>query len=159
MNFKKVFAVFTTVLLAVGLAGVGATSASADNMVGVVGDLQTWSSDTNQTSYWQTQGTECFKFEAGDSSTYGSVTNGGKTVTLNSSASWAKLIIKGGSLYNNVITNPQAGVAYASPSNGNNQSDVSHWIICLNTTPPVVQDAAATATANNDATCDAPGTE
>ena len=136
MKLKKFFAVCTTVLLAVGLAGVGAVSASAVDLIGTVGDLQSWSEPTNHAGYWQVEGTTCQKFEANDVSDYGSITNNKKTVTLNSSETWTLLIIKGGKTYNDVITDPQPGEAYASPPDDKGQKDVSHWIVCFTPPPP-----------------------
>ncbi|MGU3647044.1 hypothetical protein ACLBXX_18965 [Microbacterium sp. C23T] len=111
-----------------------------------MGVLQPWSSDTNKTSYWEKQyashGAKCYSYDADDSTAHGKVTDSGKTVTLKPFSSswtpydhWELLVIKGGSLWNNVIEHPKAGVAYASPSNGNNQADVSHWIVCKGKTP------------------------
>ncbi|MEO6110010.1 MAG: hypothetical protein ABIP50_03310 [Candidatus Saccharimonadales bacterium] len=118
--------------------------------IGVTGDLLPWSSATNQASYWTDYGPHdgalCYKHDANDSpNAHGSITDGGKTVTLNPyGANWPGdhyelLVIKGGSDYNNVIIHPVAGVAYASPPNSSgNQSDVSHWIVCKGTTPPPI---------------------
>lgn len=113
--------------------------------VGTLGELLPWSSPTNQESYWEDffsdHQASCYKHDG--NSDHGSITNGGKTVTLNTfnqswpGDHWEALIIKGGSLWNNVIVHPSAGVAYASPVNsGGEQSSVSHWIVCKGTTPP-----------------------
>ncbi len=154
---KKLLALFTSALLGLGLAVGGASSASADPLVGAVGVMETWTNDTNKTSYWEARysahGATCYKTEADEggvsSSSHGS--SSGKTVTLAAfnpswpGDHWEALIVKGGSLWNNVVTHPVAGTAYASPLNsGAQQSNVSHWIVCKGTTPapPPVASAA-----------------
>lgn len=106
--------------------------------------------NTNSPAYWEDlygdHQASCYKYEA--DSQYGSVTNGGKAVTLSTfDQSWAGdhwevLIVKGGSVDNGdgpgnvVYEHPSAGVAYFAPLNaGERQSDVSHWIVCGGTTP------------------------
>lgn len=120
------------------LGGVGATAALATTSVGVVGQIENWSSDKNTTSYWEGRfpGSQCYK------DSHGQKTDGGKTFTLPTfnqnwyGDRWEALILKGGSESVNVVTLPQAGVAYASPINsGGQQSDVSWSIACKGVTP------------------------
>ena len=92
---------------------------------------------------------------------HGSITDG-LTVTLNPYGAswpgdhWELLVIKGGSVSNNVIVHPTAGVAYASPLNSSgNQANVSHWIVCKGTTP--TPSVTATAPTFTDAVCIAAG--
>jgi LPXTG-motif cell wall-anchored protein len=125
-------------MLSAGAVVASATPSLADaaGMAGVQGDMQPWTQETNHVRYWQEKYSEqhavCYKDQ------YGSITGEGKTVTLNdASGPWLVLIIKGGSVSNDVISNPQPGLAYASPLNAaGNQSNVSHWIVCKSTTPP-----------------------
>ena len=76
-----------------------------------------------------------------------------------SSSIWVRnilKIVKGGNVSNNVITHPQAGVAYASPVNaGGKQASVSHWIVCKGTTPtpPPVVTPHVSATVAGAAVC------
>jgi LPXTG-motif cell wall-anchored protein len=135
-------------MLSAGAVVAGATPSLADaaGVVGVSGDTQPWTENTNHAWYWEgvysAQQAVCFKIESAESSSYGAITSGGKTVTLNAfdpswpGDHWEALIIKGGSNWNNVIDHPEAGVAYASPLNaGGQQTNVSHWIVCSGTTP------------------------
>lgn len=112
--------------------------------IGIVGELLPWSSATNEPSYWEDYGPhdDAVCYSHSGNSSHGSVTGGGKTVTLNAYGAdwpgdhWELLVVKGGSVSNNVIVHPSAGVAYASPLNdGGQQSNVSHWIVCKGTTP------------------------
>jgi len=140
-------------------ARVSNSSLQATATVGVIGELLPWTPATNNPSYWEDYGPHddamCYKHEANDqgisSSDHGS--SDGKTVTLNTFQDswpgdhWELLIIKGGSEFNNVIVHPEAGVAYASPNNAaGNQANVSHWIVCKGTTPPVVVTPTVTLT-------------
>lgn len=122
-----------------------APAMAGDGVKGEIGELQPWSSDTNKTSYWENKYKQydaaCYKHE-GERNSHGTITDGGKTVTLSAFQSswpgdgWVALIVKGGSESNNVILKPIAGVAYASPlNNGGKQSDVSHWIVCKGAFP------------------------
>jgi hypothetical protein len=90
---------------------------------------------TNNTDYWEGlyPGTTCYK----DDTTYGSITNDGKAVTL-VAGTYEVLIVKSGSEDsgdgpgNKVYENPVAGTAYFGPlNNGGQQGEVSHWIVCL----------------------------
>lgn len=122
------------------------SGASATDLVGTVGELVEWTPETNKPSYWEgltEHPSECYSHE-GDSS-HGSITDDAKTVTLNEydeswpGDHWELLVVKGGSDWNNVIVHPEAGVAYASPTNsGGKQSAVSHWIVCKGTAPTTV---------------------
>ena len=146
---KKLLAAGSALLLVAGLISLGAGPANADNLVGAVGELQPWSEATNHADYWKDagphDGAQCFSFDANDegvsSNEYGSSVD--KTVTLNAfNQEWPGdhfelLVVKGGSVSNNVIVHPEAGVAYASTVNkGGQQARVSHWIVCMGTTPP-----------------------
>ncbi|MDY0910335.1 hypothetical protein [Microbacterium sp. CFBP9034] len=122
-----------------------ATGASAATLIGAVGVLEPATSTENSVEYWETRFAEhqadCYKVEGANSSSHGTVTDGGKTITLKPYQDswpgdhWEALIIKAGNT-NNVIQHPTAGVAYASPENGGGQqATVSHWIVCKGTTP------------------------
>ncbi|TDN90594.1 hypothetical protein [Microbacterium sp. BK668] len=135
-------------LLAVALvfAPLVTSGAAAAETKGVTGELVEWTSDTNKTSYWEAlyADHEAVCYSSSGSTSHGSITDGGKTVTLRQydpswpGDHWELLVVKGGNLWNNVVEHPQAGVAYASPENsGGQQSDVSHWIVCKGTTPEV----------------------
>ncbi|NLP84381.1 hypothetical protein HF576_11000 [Microbacterium sp. CFH 90308] len=113
-------------------------------LVGVVGVLEPATNEANNETYWEDRYAEfdavCFKF-GNEDSIYGSVTDDGLTVTLNpfdemwDGEGFVALIIKGGNL-NNVVVNPESGVAYASPPNpSGNQATVSHWIVCIGEIP------------------------
>lgn len=116
-----------------------------EELIGEVGELLPWSAETNEPSYWEDFGPDdatCYTYSS--DSSHGSITDGGKTVTLNAYGAswpgdhWELLVVKGGSVSNNVIVHPTAGVAYASPLNSaGQQSDVSHYIVCKGTTPDV----------------------
>ncbi|WP_194409412.1 hypothetical protein [Microbacterium cremeum] len=128
------------------MAPVVANGAAAEEpaLVGVVGTLEAATPEANQESYWETRyadhQAECYKVDGARSSSHGTISADKKTITLVPFQDawpgdhWEALIIKAGNT-NNVIRHPEAGVAYASPSNGNNQADVSHWIVCKGTTP------------------------
>ena len=142
-------------------------SATEPVLKGEVGVLQPWSSDTNKTTYWEklyaARNAVCYSAE-GDTS-HGKLTDGGKTVTLKPfdpdwpGDYWELLVVKGGSLWNNVIERPEAGVAYASPLNkGGTQSKVSHWIVCKGTTPATPPVTVVPALQFTPATCVAEGT-
>ena len=149
MKLKKFFAVCTTVLLAVGLAGVGTAAAVADGGVTTID----WDVSHNQASYWTDygphDGASCYKLDANSngvsSSDHGS--SRGNTVTLNTfnqswpGDHWELLVIKAG-LKETVVTHPDAGVAYSAPGG----KDVSHWIVCKGTTPPTVIEVVPAAT-------------
>ena len=109
-----------------GLVSLGASPASA-------GDED----NTNGVTYWQNlYSTTCVKYEAGATSTYGAVTDP-NNVTLNGSATWQYLIVKGGSvdygegMGNAVYPLPKAGTSYPAPlTKSGQQAGVSHWILC-----------------------------
>ncbi|MFB7884687.1 hypothetical protein [Microbacterium sp. NPDC056057] len=158
-------ALVAAALVVAPLVTAGATAAEPV-LKGEVGVLQPWSSDTNKTSYWEklyaAHKAVCYKSEGNTS--HGKITDGGKTVTLKPfdqswpGDHWELLVVKGGSVYNNVIEHPQAGVAYASPVNdGGKQSDVSHWIVCKGTTPETPPKTVVPALDWDPATCDVAG--
>lgn len=98
---------------------------------------------TNSEEYWeQLLGQECYKFEAGESSPYGALTDDGNGVILNeNNYPLVTLIVKGGSVDNGdgpgnvVYYGAEAGVVYDAPlNNGGQQAGVSHWIVCFS--PP-----------------------
>lgn len=146
---KKTLSVLVSAAVAAGLVvapAVTAGAAAADvELIGEVGTMIEATSAANNPGYWEDlyPGTDCYNhdFREGDNA-HGSLTDGGKTVTLNEfddswpGDHWALLVIKAGNT-NNVVENPKAGVAYASPltPNGKNQATVSHWIVCKGTTP------------------------
>lgn len=146
--------------LGVALVFAGATSASA---VGEVGTVIPFTPESNSASWWNDYGEHpatCYKHEG--SSAHGSITDGGKTVTLAAfdpswGDHWETLAIKAGTSVN-VIAHPQAGVAYASPNNpGGKQADVSHWIVCKGAAPEP-EPTAVTPSANFvDHACSATG--
>lgn len=135
------------------------------DFVGVTGVLLPWSSATNHEDYWEDytdHEMQCFKH--GGSSDHGSVTDGGKTVTLNEfnqdwwGDHWELLVIKGGNVWNNVIEHPKAGTAYASTENaGGNQANVSHWIVCKGVQPDVDPEVAKASVKTTPGTCEAEG--
>ncbi|MCP2638052.1 hypothetical protein K0817_015975 [Microbacterium sp. HD4P20] len=125
-----------------------ATSASATedaDLVGVVGEWENSTSETNKESYWEERYKEfnavCYS-HASDGGAHGGLSDGKKTVTLKPfqqgwpGDEWVVLVVKGGNEKINVIERPTAGVAYASPLNGGGQqADVSHWIVCKGDAP------------------------
>ena len=125
-------------------------------------------SDKNKVEYWENEFSEyeaqCYKHEGNDlkNNAHGTVTPDGKGVILNEfnpdwpGNAWVALIIKAGTA-NNVVEFPKAGVRYESPSNGNNQAEVSHWIVCKGEKPAVPVAVTPTLT-HADPTCDAAGT-
>jgi hypothetical protein len=168
MKKNKALSVLASVTVAVSLvvAPVVTTAAAAVAYVGQIGQLVAWTPDSNHADYWedlyQEHGAVCYTDQ---SSSHGSITNNGKTVTLKPFQDswpgdhWELLVVKGGSVWNNVVEHPQAGVAYASPANaGGNQANVSHWIVCKGTTPPSTEPTVVTPTLLFSApTCDAAG--
>ena len=136
MKFKKLLAIGSALLLVAGFVSLGAGSSSATAPV----------DNTNEITYWETQypsGTTCFKDT--DAAPYGAVTDSGMTVTLAGSYDWVALIVKGGAVDygdgpgNKVYSSPSSGTPYSPPlNNGGQQAAVSHWIVCINTTPPPV---------------------
>lgn len=141
-------------------------SAAEPVLKGELGVLQPWSSDTNKTSYWEklyaAHNAVCYSAEG--STSHGKITDGGKTVTLKPfdqdwpGDHWELLVIKGGSLWNNVIEHPAAGVAYASPvTKSGKQSNVSHWIVCKGTTPSTPPATVVPALQFTPATCELEG--
>jgi len=136
-------------------------------LIGEVGELLPWTAVTNQPSYWEDFGPHenatCYSHSV--DSSHGSITDGGKTVTLNAYGAswpgdhWELLVVKGGSVSNNVIVHPLAGVAYASPLNAaGQQSDVSHFIVCKGTTPDVEPVEVTPSLVFTPGTCQATGT-
>ena len=143
MKFKSIGAAAVVLVLAAGGLALAGPAAATTPLVGAVGSIETWDNSKNQPSYWEVRfaahQADCYK------DSHGTITNGGTTVTLPTfdqswpGDHWEALIIKGGSESVNVVTHPQAGVAYASPVNaGSQQSNVSHFIVCKGTTPPPV---------------------
>ena len=137
-----------------------------EELIGEVGELLPWTAATNQPSYWEDFGPhEATCYVHSSDSSHGSITDGGKTVTLNAYGAswpgdhWELLVVKGGSVSNNVIVHPTAGVAYASPLNaGGQQSDVSHFIVCKGTTPDVEPVEVTPSLVFTPGTCQATGT-
>lgn len=135
-------AVAAAALVAAPLLAPAAVAEEDTPIVGVIGGVLPWLEDMNHESYWEggEHQADCYK-HSGDSA-HGTITDDGKTVTLATfdqawpGDHWELLVIKGGSNSVNVITHPEAGVAYASPLNdGGQQSTVSHWTVCKGTTP------------------------
>lgn len=151
-------ALVTALLLSAGVGVTVSAPAFADSSSG----------KTNSASYWEGQfdhPASCYKHDG--NSEHGTVTNGGKAVTLytfNQSwpgDHWEALIVKGGSVDNGsgpgnvVYTHPSAGTPYLTPLNaGGQQSDVSHWIVCKGTTPTPPQLVASASVQVAPATCD-----
>jgi hypothetical protein len=159
---KKLLASLATLSLGLGLAVTAASSASATDTVGTFGVAVPWSNENNHADWWEgNYPTTHNKVCVDGSSTYGTVTDDGKTVTLKPfDLSWGLgdhyelLVVKAGSADNNVIVHPQAGVNYASPiNNGGQQATVSHWYVCFGTTPVTPQDVSGAATPVNQS-CD-----
>jgi hypothetical protein len=140
----------------------GATAAGGS--VGAVGTMVPFTPASNDAAYWNTYSDHpatCVK--ATGSTADGTLTDGSKTVTLNAAAStagqWELLVVKAGTT-NNVIVHPQAGVAYASPTNsGGNQAVVGHWIVCRGAAPvPAEPETVTPALTFSEPTCAAAGT-
>lgn len=143
-------ALIAAALVVAPLVTAGATA--AEPFVGTVGTIEPATPKANGEKYWEERyaayKAECFNHKPSDRTEHGSLTDSGKTVTLNQfqddwpGDTWVALVVKG-SNDNNVIANPKAGVAYASPltKDGGPQSDVSHWIVCKGTTPVTVPTA------------------
>ncbi|MEU1971683.1 hypothetical protein ABZ477_08495 [Microbacterium sp. NPDC019599] len=145
---KRIFTALASVAAAAALvvAPLVATSASAtEPVIGTVGTIEPATAKGNGTDYWEARydafDVECFK----DSSDYGIVTDGSKTVTLSEPPAgkvWVVLVVKAATS-NNVVEDPAAGTPYASPLTkpGGPQADVSHWIVCAGDapeTPPTI---------------------
>lgn len=121
-------------------------AAAEPALVGQVGVWEASTNENNSVKYWEDRykdhQADCYKVDGPHSSSHGTISADKKTITLKAfdqswpGDHWEALIIKAGNT-NNVIRHPEAGVAYASPltSNGKNQADVSHWIVCKGTTP------------------------
>src|SRR4051812_20858963 len=130
MKFRNIVAALAAVLAIAGLAH--ATPALATN-----------ADNPNDTAYWEAQvgdGATCAKHNPSDTTDDGTVTDAGKSVTLNA-GHWALLVVNSGSGGpdndgNLVYHDPAAGTAYFGPLNGGgNQGNVSHWIVCGTATP------------------------
>ena len=102
----------------------------------------------NDPAYWESQlgdGASCVKHDPGDTTTDGAITDGGKSVTLNQ-GDWALLVVNSGAggpdgNGNLVYDDPVAGTAYFGPLNGGDQQgNVSHWIVCGTPTAPQPDD-------------------
>ena len=164
-------ALIAAALVVAPLVTAGATAAPKDKepteIVGTLGTVEPMSAKANDVDYWNARYAQfdaiCYK-HGDERNAHGSVTDGGKTVTLNEfqddwpGDQWVVLIVKGATS-NNIVENPKANVAYASPltKDGGPQSTVSHWIVCKGTVPttPTLVTPKFTYT---PATCDAPGT-
>ncbi|GAA5200740.1 hypothetical protein [Microbacterium jejuense] len=144
---KFTFTALAGALIAAALvvAPMVTAGASATTLKGEVGTIEAQTPKGNNTPYWEDRYAEfdvqCFKHDGTGSNEHGSVSADRKTVTLKQfdqnwwGNGWVVLVINAGTS-NNVIENPKAGVAYASPvNNGGNQANVSHWIVCKGTTP------------------------
>ncbi|MGX5772943.1 hypothetical protein ACWKWN_19570 [Microbacterium trichothecenolyticum] len=131
-------ALVAAALVAAPLVTAGA-SAEETQLQGEVGKLVPFTPESNDAGYWENQTeheSKCYKVDAPESSSHGTISADKKTITLKPYEEdwwgdhWELLVIKAGNT-NNVINHPEAGVAYASPENGGgNQADVSHWIVC-----------------------------
>jgi hypothetical protein len=145
---RKSFNVLAGAALAASLivAPLVGSAASAAEVTGTIGDIQEATNTKNGVAYWEQEyaefDAECYKHEGNDmNNSHGKLTDGGLTVTLNEyddswwGNQWVVLVVKAGNL-NNVIENPVAGKAYASPvNNGGQQAEVSHWIVCKGDVP------------------------
>jgi len=165
-------ALIAAALVVAPLVTAGASAAPKDKpaavLKGEIGVIEEQTPKGNDTPYWKQRyaafDVECYKHSGTGSNEHGSVSADRKTVTLNAFQSgwhgtgWVVLVINAGTS-NNVIENPKAGVAYASPvNNGGNQADVSHWIVCKGTTTPEVTPEVVTPSLDVQLpTCDAPG--
>jgi len=133
MKSKKLLAIGSALLLVTGFVSLTALPANAGS-----------ETNQNETTYWENQypGSTCYK----DDGAYGSVTGEGSNfVTLTGDHDWVALIVNSGNVDtgngpgNALYLNPSSGTPYASPlNNGGNQGAVSHWIVCIDTTPPPV---------------------
>lgn len=144
---SKFLAIGSTLLLVAGLFTLGTSAASAGS-----------SGNPNSAEYWQNlypNAVACYKYSS-DGGAHGTVTNGGKAVTLNTFQQswpgdrWEVLIVNGGAEDvgygngNKVYELPVAGTAYYPPLNGGGQQpNVSHWIVCKGQTPSTPADATA----------------
>lgn len=137
---RATVAAVATILLAFGGLALAAPASAAAPFVGEFGTVEPFTPKGNGAAYWETRyaalDAACVK-----GSTYASVTDGGKTVTVKPlqdaapGVGWVVLVVKGATS-NNVVLNPVPGVAYASPATpGGPQSDVSHYILCSGTVP------------------------
>jgi hypothetical protein len=115
----------------------------------------------NEVVYWQNlyPDTTCYK----DNAAYGSITNGGKAVTL-VAGTYVVLIVNSGSVDsgdgpgNKVYPNPVAGTAYYPPlNNGGQQGNVSHWIVCIANGEENEDIPVTPAAVPGDQTCDEAG--
>jgi hypothetical protein len=153
---KKTLKALAGALIAAALvvAPMVTTGASATTLKGEVGTIEAQTPKGNNTPYWEERyadyDVKCYK-HGGDAGAYdhGTVSADRKTVTLKQfnqdwwGTGWVVLVINAGTS-NNVIENPKADVAYASPeNNGGQQANVSHWIVCKGT-PPEQQNPAPT---------------
>ena len=135
MKSKKLLALGSALLLVAGFVSLGALPANAGN-----------ENNTNETTYWENQypGSTCYK----DNATYGSVTtdsSGIEGVTLTGAYQWVALIVNGGGGGVNqgdaIYPSPASGTQYNPPlTTGPSPQHpaVSHWIVCIDTTPPPV---------------------
>ncbi len=168
---KKTLSVLASVAVAASLvvAPVVTAGAAAAELIGEVGQRVTSTSDMNHVEYWENlykdRQADCYSHDPKDGdNAHGSVTDQGKTVTLNAfqdswpGDQWVLLVVKGGSVESNVIVNPQAGVPYASLENkSGNQADVSHWIVCKGTTPTTEPRVVTPALSFSLPSCEAAG--
>ncbi|WP_461471102.1 hypothetical protein [Microbacterium sp. HJ5] len=143
------------------------TGAAAADLIGTPGTPEVATSEANKESYWEARyaahKADCYKLDGPWSSSHGSVSADGKTVTLKPfdqswpGDHWEVLVIKAGNT-NFVTEHPQAGVAYASPTNnGGQQATVSHWIVCKGTTPQTPPTVVTPTLAWTLPSCDAAG--
>ncbi|MFK4834627.1 hypothetical protein ACI3KY_02740 [Microbacterium sp. ZW T2_14] len=158
-------ALVAAALVVAPLVTAGATA--AEPMVGTVGTIEPASAKANGEAYWEARydqfDAQCYK-HGNERNDHGAVTNNGKTVTLSQfqdswpGDQWVVLIVKGATS-NNVIENPKAGVAYASPLTkaGGPQSDVSHWIVCKGTVPTTTPTLVTPRLTYTPPSCDAAG--
>lgn len=140
---KRLLGLLALVAVIVALLPLGAVADSSDN--------------PNHPDYWEAlypDAVACYKYDPPEKqNAHGSLTDGGKSVTLNEFQQawpgdrWEVLIVNGGAedvghgKGNEVYELPEAGKAYFPPlNNGGEQPNVSHWIVCKGeapTTPPV----------------------
>lgn len=131
--------------------------------------------NTNDAPYWSYQlqqagytNIHCYKYGDTGSNSHGGVytdENGKTYVELNEfqdewpGDQWVLLVVKGGSVNlghgpgNAVYYEPDDGIHYFAPSNdGDNQADVSHWIVCKGTVPDETTTTSTSTTSTSTST-------
>jgi hypothetical protein len=167
-TFKALAGALVAAALVVAPLVTAGASAAEPDIVGTPGTPVPATPESNGVAYWEDlyaeHDADCYKVDGPKSSGHGTISDDKKTITLKpfqdswNGDHWEVLVIKAGDT-NAVFEHPDAGIAYASPTNpGGNQAEVSHWIVCKGTWPEVEPEVITPTLSWTPPSCVAAGT-